>query len=296
MLADETEHRLDHAVDAGDDDTRCRDAAAAVGDEAHVIGQQRLEARRVAGSDRLLEGIEQPPRLVGSRAEARAFAAQLLAGPGGELPAGRRAAFQRLGDLGEVAVEHVVQQKGRALQRTQALQRDHEGDTDIRRTLGGQRRIVVRFKRFDDRLRQPGTDVTLAPRLRRLESVQAQARDRLRQKCARVVHGCRIRTVPAQPGVLHRVLGLGLRAEHAVGQATQVAAVRLECGSAHARTFVQTRKCRLRMREPAPAPVCASRKAPCRALTPPYPPRAAARCLHRRRGCGCTSCRSRRRT
>jgi hypothetical protein len=91
----------------------------------------------------------------------------MRAGAGGELAAGRRLAADGLGDLLEAHAEHVVQQEGGALQRRQALQRHHQGQGDVLVNL-------VR-RRLDDRLGQPGPDIGLAPRPRRLQLVQAQA-------------------------------------------------------------------------------------------------------------------------
>ena len=100
--------------------------------------------------------------------------------------------------------------------------------------FGGKRLVHHRF-------RQPLPDIDLAPRLRRLHPVEAEPRDHGAEKPARVFDGGAVRRVPAQPGILHHGLGLGARAEHAVGEARQRTPMGLErgdrvvlCGLGHA--------------------------------------------------------------
>ena len=122
-----------------------------------------------------------------------------------------------------------MQQEGRTLQRAQALERQHEGDAHVLRVFGDHVGPRVKVHRFvDERLRQPHADVLLAPRLRAGQPVQAQPRGGLRQEGTRALHLRVVDLAPAQPAVLHHVLGLGTRAEHAVGERAQVAAVGFE--------------------------------------------------------------------
>src|SRR5262249_52771914 len=80
----------------------------------------------------------------------------------------------------------------------------------------------------DDRLRQPWPHIGLAPRPRRFEMIEAKARDHPRKVGARIGNVAASRSVPAQIGVLDDVLGLGERAEHAIGESGQMPPVRLE--------------------------------------------------------------------
>ncbi len=82
-------------------------------------------------------------------------------------------------DLVVLVVEHLAQQEHRALLRRQRLEQDHERE---RHRLGLRQRTLRPAPVVgDDRLRQPGTDVLLAGRARRLQPIQAQARDDRRQ-------------------------------------------------------------------------------------------------------------------
>ncbi len=88
-------------------------------------------------------------------------------------------------------------------------------------------------RRFDHRLGQPRADVRLAPRPRRLHAVEAEPRHDPREVRARLDDLVGRRILPAQERVLHDVLGLGDRAEHAVREAHEERAMRLEALGGH---------------------------------------------------------------
>ena len=140
----------------------------------------------------------------------------------GELAARRGLAADRLGDLLEADAEHVVQQKGGALERRQALERDHQRQRDV---------VDLVLSGFDHGFRQPGSDIGLAPAPRRLQLVEAEAGDDATQIGFRLLHRIAIGVEPAQERVLHRVLRIRDRSQHAIGDANQSRTQRIEgCG------------------------------------------------------------------
>src|SRR5262249_32356061 len=80
----------------------------------------------------------------------------------------------------------------------------------------------------DDRLWQPGPDIGLTPHPRRLEVVETEPRDRAQQIGTRLRDVIAVGRVPAQICLLHDVLGLRQRAEHAIGEAGEPPPMRLE--------------------------------------------------------------------
>ena len=119
-----------------------------------------------------------------------------------------------------------MEQKGGPLERRQPFERQQQRDREIlgEFCLGvwGQRAGV------HHRLRQPWSDVGLTPRTRRSQGVEADPRRGGRQERAWIRHGIAIGGMPAQIRVLHGVVRLGDRPEHAIGQAAQAAPVWLE--------------------------------------------------------------------
>ncbi len=83
--------------------------------------------------------------------EARSRLADVSSGAAGELAAGRGVALDGGGDFLEREPEHIVQQKGRALERGQAFERQHQRQGDVFLLL-----------LFDDRIGKPGTNIGLA--------------------------------------------------------------------------------------------------------------------------------------
>ena len=143
----------------------------------------------------------------------------------GELPARRFAAAERARHFGKIEPEHVVQQEARALERRQALEHEHQRHRNIVRQIAGG---VVVESLVDHRLRQPLPDIELAPRPRRFHAVEAEPRHDRAEIMPRLLDRRAIGRVPAQIGVLHHILGLGARAEHAIGKPGQRAPMRLE--------------------------------------------------------------------
>jgi len=100
--------------------------AAAVGVEHGILGEQMRQRRGIAARGGGAEGLRHPLALGGSDGEARPGLAHMLARPRRQLPTGGLAAAQCPGDLGKSHLEDVVQQEGGALERRQALQRQHQ--------------------------------------------------------------------------------------------------------------------------------------------------------------------------
>src|SRR6516162_9811510 len=94
--------------------------------------------------------------------------------------------------------------------------------------MGETARGVVVEGFVDHWLGQPLTDIGFAARLCRLHSVEAEPRHYRAEIAARFIDRCMVGRVPAQIGVLHYVLGLGTRAEHAIGKPRKRAPMRLE--------------------------------------------------------------------
>jgi hypothetical protein len=78
------------------------------------------------------------------------------------------------------------------------------------------------------RLGQPDADVVLALHLGRAQAVDRDARRDGDEPGLGVVDAAAVGLVPAQPGVLHDLLGLGRGAEHPVGDALQSRAQAVE--------------------------------------------------------------------
>jgi hypothetical protein len=202
------------------------DLAAAVGHHHRVFGQHPGQRIHVEIAHRLAEGAEQPLALLLIDFAAGVVGLDMDARATGKLAAGGRAARKAPPDLVEVQVEHFVQQEGCALQRRQPLQRKHERHRNVLRELG----LCLRVGRpagllVHQWLGQPDADILLASRDGRAQLVQAQIGHQAREIGVRMLDGAFVDFGPAQPGLLHDVLGLGARAEHAVSKRAQAARV-----------------------------------------------------------------------
>jgi hypothetical protein len=127
------------------------------------------------------------------------------------LSRGRLAAAQHGGDLRVGLAQRVVQDQRDPLGGGQALEEHQGGQSDVLPADdGGKRPLVVGGG--DQRLGQPRADVGLPLGRRRGQQVEADPPDDRREPGARVAHLRPVRG-PAQPGLLHGVLGVG----HAAG-------------------------------------------------------------------------------
>jgi len=100
-----------------------------------------------------------------------------------------------------------------------------------RRRIGHESAHVV----GQDRFRQPGPDIGLAPRLQFAQGVERQTRRHGRQPRARIANLGRVRAAPTQPRFLHDIFRGRHLAQHAIGDACQMRAMRFEgCDVGHA--------------------------------------------------------------
>ena len=157
----------------------------------------------------------------------RGFAAHAPAGAGRELGGGvLRSAHDRR-DLGERQVEHVVQHESQPLGRRQPLEDDEQRRAD----RVGQQRLLFRVDGLGGRDRVPGVVSSsgcsgCALRARSM-SRQMRATTVVSQP-AHVAHVADVGAVHPQPSLLNGVLGLGQRAQHAVGDRAEMCSVLLE--------------------------------------------------------------------
>jgi hypothetical protein len=156
----------------------------------------------------------------------RPRAAHPPAGPACELPGGGRRPVDQRRDLLEGQVEQVMQDEREPLGRGQRVQHHQQRQAD----RVGQHRLVARPGHLaaDDRVGDAHAGRVLRPRRPRAQPVEADPGDDGRQPSAGVLHVIRPGAGQAQPGVLERVVGLGLGAEHPVAEPAQARPVLLE--------------------------------------------------------------------
>jgi hypothetical protein len=149
-------------------------------------------------------------------------------GAAGQLLGGGRGTVKDGPDLLERDGEDVVQDKGEPLGRGQRVENDKQRETD----RVGQQRMLGRIVRDggDHRVRHVHVERVLAARRPGTQHVEADAGYDGGQPCAQIPHVAGVGAGQPQPGLLHRVVRLGKRAEHPVGHSPQVRAVRLELG------------------------------------------------------------------
>ncbi len=161
------------------------------------------------------------------RCRVRGLAAHAATGAGRELGRGvLRSAHDRR-DLGERQVEHVVQHERQPLGGRQPLQDDEQRHPD----RVGEQRLLFRVDRLCSRRVRGG--IRLVERLLGSgaagpQRVQTDARDDGRQPAPHVAYVGDVGAVHPQPCLLNGVLGLGQRAQHAVGDRTEMRPVLLE--------------------------------------------------------------------
>ncbi len=120
-----------------------------------------------------------------------------------------------------------MQHEGEAFGGAERLEHHLQGQAD---RVGEQRLLlrVGRVLRADHRVGHPHLPRLLAAYPARAQHVQADPADHGGQPAAQVADRAPVDPGQAQPGLLHRVLGLRERAQHPVGDGVQVRAVRLE--------------------------------------------------------------------
>ncbi len=125
-------------------------------------------------------------------------------------------------DLVERHPEQIVEHEGQPLGRLELVEDDQQGEADrvgehqLLFGVGGSGAFGAQIQRL------------LVARRARAQHVEADAPDDRGQPAARVRDVARIGAVEAQPRLLEGVVGLGERAEHAIRDPPQVAAMLLE--------------------------------------------------------------------
>ena len=196
--------------------------AAAVGIKRDVRRKKRTQRLHVAAPGGREERLGDCKPAILRHREPWTLSPDMRESAARELAAGGLVAADRLGDLVEADAEHVVQKKGRALERRQALERHHERQRDI---------VDLVVRRLDDRLRQPRANIGLALSPRRLQLIEADAGHDAAKVSLRLAHRRAIDAEPAQERVLDRVLRVGDRPQHAIGDANQSRTQRIKAGA-----------------------------------------------------------------
>jgi hypothetical protein len=112
-----------------------------------------------------------------------------------------------------------VQQEGGALERRQSLERQHQRQRDV---------VDCVLVSFDQGFRQPRPNIGFAPAPRRLQLVETEAGYDRAQIGLRFENRIAIGVEPAQERILHHVLCVRDRSEHAIGDADQSRTQRIE--------------------------------------------------------------------
>jgi hypothetical protein len=129
-----------------------------------------------------------------------------------ELPGVGLADPERLRDVPERVVERFPEHEDGAFDRRQPLQQELDGVLEVRRPLGGHRRVL----RGANQRREPAVDGDLAARARGDGDVEREPRRDLHEERDAVAHLCAVRPLPADPDVLNDVLGVGHPAQQPV--------------------------------------------------------------------------------
>ena len=145
-------------------------------------------------------------------------------GPARELPRRLGRAFEDLADLVERHREHVVQHEGDPLGRTERVEHDQQRGSDRL----GQQRVLGRIVAVVGLGRRRALDRLLGPGPARPQPVEAHPADDGRQQAADVLDAVVILAGQSQPGLLHRVVGVGVRAEHPVRDRVEARPARFE--------------------------------------------------------------------
>ena len=162
----------------------------------------------------------------------------MVAGAAGDLAdVGGRLA-ERVGDFRVLQIEDVAKDQRSALDRVQPLQGAEQCEAQ---PLGLDRLGLRRFGVGDQRLRQPGADVDLAPGASRTQAVEREPGRHRDQEGFGVAHSIAICPVPAQPCILDDVLGLGELPQDSVGDAQQARSTGGKGVACHAGTGTRLR-------------------------------------------------------
>ena len=144
-----------------------------------------------------------------------------------ELPRRGWGALNDRRDLVEGHGEHVMQDEREPLGGSQSVEYHEQGEPD---RVGEQRLMlgVGSVLGADDRVGHVRAERLLGPRFARLQGRQAHPGDDRGQPPAQVLDAVAVGSADSQPGFLNRVVRLAQRAEHPIGDRSQVRALLLE--------------------------------------------------------------------
>ena len=211
---------LHHLFEAENRLRESRALAATIGLKVDICCQHRTKRIHVAAARCIEEGLRQfePALLIDLK--TRTLLAHMLARPCSKLAAGSGIALDCPGYLVEIQPEDIMQQEGRAFQWRKTLQRQHERKGDI----------VIRFL-FDNRIGNPRPEIGFALVATGFQKIKAQAGNSATQKGFRLAHFAAVGVHPSDERLLHHILGIGDRTQHAIGNADQFRAQRIEAVS-----------------------------------------------------------------
>src|SRR5262249_44799401 len=138
--------------------------------------------------------------------KARACGANVRPRSSRQLPARRRFAADCLRDFVKADAEYVVEKKGYALQRRETLERHHQWQLNVLRSIA----IGI----YDNRFGEPGPDISLTPLPRRFQLIKAKAGHDAPQIGLRLADAVLIDREPAEKRILDDVLGVRNGSEH----------------------------------------------------------------------------------
>src|SRR5829696_6279501 len=143
--------------------------APAVGDQLDILGQHLGKGGDVSGLRGLLKPVDEGAVGRALRANRRTLLHDATTRPRSKFTACRRFTAKHGGNVPEGEVEDVMQKEGSALERRKPLQHQEQGDGKIvrqfRHLFGAW--LDTEGERIDHGLRQPRSDIELAPRPRR---------------------------------------------------------------------------------------------------------------------------------
>src|SRR5262245_10628967 len=141
----------------------------------------------------------------------------MAACPRRELATGGRIALDGGGDLVKPQPEHIMQQEGGAFEWREPLHCEHQRERDI-----------FLFVLLHDRIGKPGADIGFTLDLCRFELIETKPRDHPAQERLGLTDLSAIDCHPADEGLLHHVLGVRHRAQHAIGDTHEARPQRIE--------------------------------------------------------------------
>src|SRR5215470_19060813 len=141
----------------------------------------------------------------------------MVACPRRELTTGGRVALDGGSYLVKRQSKHIMQQEGSAFEWRQPLHCEHQRECD-----------VFSFFLLHDRIGKPGADIGFTLALCRFELIETKSCDHPAKERLGLTDLLAINPHPADEGLLHHVLGVRYRAQHAIGDPHEARAQRIK--------------------------------------------------------------------